>query len=368
MTPGKARLWTGIGCVGTLVVLAVTLLAVDAPHEMLPTANSGPLAEYLAILAFVTVAAASLLPFDFIGGILIPAAYESRPPKLASWLRQWSRSVVVQLVFFSITLFFYLQLGREIGAPWLIALFSALQFALVAGQELIWQTMTARRPENATNAMTQFVSHSDSRFAGGITGLPGFESILIPNDWRTRLQPSWLNMVVRRRQAAVQSGGRLRGLVAAILWNITSFTAAVVASGATMNSVADIVTVFLWFLLFSFVGLLVLPTLNRQGVFALDRHLVAKVSIAELQEAIREVDQLTERDPMRSVSAESVFQPIPCPERRSQALSEAGPSEVAAWNVARTALFLSWAFGGPLARAVHCNVGRPELWAMMPTD
>ena len=368
MTPGKARLWTGIGGVGTLVVLAVTLLAMDVPHAVLPTTSDGPLWEYLAILMFLILAAASLLPFDFIGGVVIPAAYETRPPKFTSWLKQWARSVNVQLLFFSISLFCYLQIGREIGAAWLIALFAVMQVALVAGQEFIWQIMTSRKSDNSANSLTQFVRHSDPRFAGGITGLPGFESILIPDDWRTGLRPSWLKMLVKRRHAALQSGGRLRGILAAILWNMSSFTAALVASGTTMNSVADLVTAFLWFLLFSFVGLLVLPAVNRRGVFALDRHLAGEVSITEFEQAIREVDQLTERDPMRSVSAESVFQPIPCPERRSRALSEAGSAEVTAWNVARTALFLSWAFGGPLARAVHCNVGRPELWAMMPAD
>lgn len=368
MTPGKARLWTGIGCVGTLVILASTLLALDAPHALLPAASDGPMSEYLAILAFVILAAATMFPFDFIGGMLIPAAFESRPPGFSSWAKQWLRSVSLQLTFFSVTLFFYLQIGREVGAPWLIALFAVMQVALLASQELIWQTMTSKKADNSGTSAAQFVRHSDPRFAGGITGLPGFESILIPDDWRTNLQPSWVKMLVKRRQAALKSGGRLRGVMAAMLWNISSFTAAVVSSGARMTSVADLVTVFLWFLLFSFVGLLILPALNRRGVFALDRHLAGEVSVAEFEHAIREVDQMTERDPLRSVSAESVFQPIPCPERRSKALSTGGPTRVPAWNVARTALFLSWAFGGPLARAVHCNVGRPELWAMLPAD
>jgi hypothetical protein len=182
------------------------------------------------------------------------------------------------------------------------------------------------------------------------------------------LKPSYLKMFVERRRAARDSGGRVRGIALAMVWNITSFTAVILLSGAVIASVADLVTVFLWFLLLSFVGLLVLPPLNRNSVFALDRHLAVDVSTAELQQAIREVDQLTEQDPTRSASAESVFQPIPCPERRMHSLADEGPKTVPAWNVARTTLFLSWAFGGPLARAVHCNVGRPELWAMLPTD
>jgi len=85
-------------------------------------------------------------------------------------------------------------------------------------------------------------------------------------------------MLVKRRRAARDSGGRLRGIVWAMLWNITSFTAAILLSGAVFTSVADLVTVYLWFLLLSFAGLLVLPTLNRKSVFALDRYLSANVN------------------------------------------------------------------------------------------
>ena len=125
---------------------------------------------------------------------------------------------------------------------------------------------------------------------------------------------------------------------------------------------------FLWFLLLSFVGLLLLPALNRQSVFALDHRVAAHVSQIELHEAIREIDALTEQDPTRSASAESIFQPIPCPKHRLLSLAKEGPQHVIAWNVARTVVHLSWAFGGPLASAGHCNVGRPELWAMLPSD
>jgi hypothetical protein len=31
-------------------------------------------------------------------------------------------------------------------------------------------------------------------------------------------------------------------------------------------------------------------------------------------------------------------------------------------------LYLSWAGIGGLSRAVHCNVGRPPLWVLLPGD
>lgn len=37
-------------------------------------------------------------------------------------------------------------------------------------------------------------------------------------------------------------------------------------------------------------------------------------------------------------------------------------------SVSGPAVFLSWAGMGLLSRAVHCNSGRPELWALLPCD
>lgn len=350
------------------MTFACSMLFWNAQRILLPTMEQSTASEILAVLAFFAALVALMLPFDLVGGIWIPAAFESRPVRLRAWLRQWSRSVSIQSLFFSVTFFIYLQIGREIGALWLIAMFAVLQATLVAGQQLIWQAMTANWPLTAHRGRTLIVSHSDQRFVGGITGLPGFESILVPRQWSSRLQASSLSTMVSRRHAALTTGGRLRGIIFAMFWNVTGFTLAVLAANATIESVADLVTVYLWFLLYSFAGLLILPVINRRSVFALDRHFTNSHSHLELREAIADVDRLTEQDPARSSSAESVFQPIPCPERRSTALSVPRSDNVTAWNVARTALFLSWAFGGPLARAVHCNVGRPELWAMMPVD
>lgn len=127
--------------------------------------------------------------------------------------------------------------------------------------------------------------------------------------------------MVSRRHAAITSGGRLSGIIFAMFWNITGFTVVIFAVNATIVSVADVISVYLWFLLYSFAGLLILPVANRRSVFALDQYFTNTHRHAGLSEAIADIDQLTEQDPARSASAESVFQPIPCPERRSTALT-----------------------------------------------
>lgn len=175
-------------------------------------------------------------------------------------------------------------------------------------------------------------------------------------------------MLIACRIAARDSVGRARGVLCAMLWDIISVTVAILPGGGALLSVADLVTTFSWILLFSLVGLLLLPAINRKRIVALDQQIAGYVNRTELQEAISEIDKLSEQDPTRSASAASIFRPIPCPERRRLSLEREGPQCVLAWNVARTTLYLSRAFGGPLARAVHCNVGRPELWANVPAD
>lgn len=368
MTAPTARLWNGIACVGTLVLMACLLLALDVPGRVLPVAPSDTIVELLSLFAFFAVVAVVMLPFDLMGGLLIPAGFSDEPPQFLPWFRTWTRSVCVQLLIFSLTFLLYLHFGREVGSWSLILIFALIQLILLAGQELLWYTMTAGGGESVRGGGSLFVRSSDDRFAGGVTGVPGCETILMPLRWKDELSASDLHLLIRRRRLAVTTGGRLGGILLAMGWNFVCFTSAVLLAGPDVASVADMVTVYLWFLLFSFAGLLMLPVFNRLSVFALDQRLAMERSAEDLSRAIAAVDQLTERDPQRSVSAESVFQPVPCPDRRLQSLGRTEVWNVKTWNVARMALFLSWACGGPLARAVHCNVGRPELWALLPAD
>jgi hypothetical protein len=344
------------------------MLVLGIPELFSEWVGIGPVNEFIAFSGFFAIIAIILLPFDLIGGVVIPRAFERQSLQLASWFLRWFRSVLFQTVMFASLFFAYLQIGRELGPIWMIGLFMLLQFSLVASQEQIWRLMTSQAWRGDCQNSTQFVTNIDQRFAGGITGFPGYERVLVPSSWQANLSPSNLKVLLERRWAAVQTGGRRRGIIAAAAWNIFCFSIAVFVSGSVVSNIGDLMTVFLCFLILSFMGLLILPSVNRSSVFALDRSFAGRFGKEELIEALTVIDDLTEQDRDRSVSEESVFQPIPCPERRIQSLEENGRHSIPAWNVARTALFLSWAFGGPLARAVHCNVGRPELWAMLPTD
>ena len=113
MNPGKARLWTGISCVGTLVTTAVAMLFHDSANALFADTPSGGPADFIAFLIFFSSVAFLLLPFDLIGGIWIPVSSEKQTPMPGMWLRRWVWSVGIQVIFYSITFFFTCRLGEE---------------------------------------------------------------------------------------------------------------------------------------------------------------------------------------------------------------------------------------------------------------
>jgi hypothetical protein len=120
------------------------------------------------------------------------------------------------------------------------------------------------------------------------------------------------------------------------------------------------------FTLWSFVGLLVLPTLSRRASLAVDGRLVDRgIDPLDLGRLASRLDAMQDGEPSRPGWIESIFHPIP-------SVSSRGPSTrrnpLAAWDIARTASFLGIAGLSPLGRAVHCNSGRPSLWVYLPID
>jgi hypothetical protein len=180
---GRARLLTGTTCVGSLVILATVILTTNANQMRFPTVPEAPLRELSSLLQFSIIMAVLMLPFDVIGGLVIPGTFESGRPAPVAWVRQWACSVTVQTVFYSATLFCYLQISRNVGLPWLVVVFLSVQTGLLAGQELVWRLMTANTVTGVEGRSVSFVSAADPRFVGGVTGrLPGLESIVLPSE------------------------------------------------------------------------------------------------------------------------------------------------------------------------------------------
>ncbi len=358
-TYARARLRLGITSVGTLVVLSTVLLVLDGADSVLPTSSSWAFSDvaWLALLvgAYVAVSA----PFDLLGGRVLPHRY-GRPVAAEGFARVWARGVAAHGACLLAVAVVLLAAGRVGGDGGALVVSSVLMVVLLATQVPLARLVGAVRREG--DRLRGF----DPSFVGGIVGLPGFD--------RTMLSAAWTGetaeLQATRREAVRRSGSRALGVVTAALFTFVGLAAVLLGTSAAANSVAGLATLSLWMTLWSFLGLLVLPSLSRSAVIAADRSALSSgIDPAELTRLLGRLDAAQEDEPHRGRLVETVFHPVPSLERRVDAIAGGnGPELPKPWNTARTALFLSWASLGLLSRAVHCNCGRPALWVLYPGD
>jgi hypothetical protein len=276
---------------------------------------------------------------------------------------------------------------RQSGPFGGFAVFMALQLVLAALRGRL-STLVASMPFTAPSASLVdaareaglvpesllVVDAVDESFVGGWAGIRA-RRLVVPALWTSLPTPTLVAILARRRVIGA-SGAHIRGVLGAVAWNCLGFSIVVaiilVLTRVSLASAAGIVTLSAGMTLWSFAGVLVLPTLSRSAVYVADRDGAALAGVAAVSAAILALDQWQDDEPIRSNVVEVIFHPVPA--RASRLAQITKPSRRLAWmlpqahHIARHALWLSWASLSPLARAVHCNVGRPALWVMLPGD
>jgi hypothetical protein len=331
------------------------------------------------VLLALLVPTALLFPIDLLGG---HAVVRERLP-VPAWLAGWLRGVAVQFAVWAVAAAALLCAARAGGAPAALLAGVALQLALLAARGAIARAAAplsvttpaaplaeAARAAGVAPARVRTVATFDGGFVGGWLGaLPGRAVLWVPASWLTMPRPALVAALARRR-ATLALGLHGRGVLLAVGWNALGLALALVAPGADARTAAGLLTVVAWATLWSFVGLLVLPTPSRRAVHVGDRAAAASHGAAGLREAIVWLDVRQDDEPARPRGVETVFHPVPARTLRLAALDGAytPPTTLAAHQAARHALYLAWALLSPLSRAVHCNVGRPALWVVWPGD
>ena len=363
------------------------MLVSGLPLELLPDTRSWRGADLLGLLAMSGCLVALMLPLDLLGGFLLPNRSRPGTISLVAFSKGWIRGVLVQACLFLIASLLILAAGREFGLVGAGSVILAIGVVLVAFQFQVAR-LTSSLPKGldeqaevkaaVSAALGQasrwgweprqvvVVEHGDSGFTGGIVGLPGMERIVVPAASLAKLSPEQLAITIARRLEAIQSGSRTRSVMIASTWVLAGFVLSAMLPGAGVASVGELAMTCCGFTLWSFFGLLTLPTLSRQASYAIDCELMKRGAQPEtFYEALQTLDRLQDDEPTRSALIESIFHPVPSVDNRR---GESASTFPIAWHSARITLFVSWACMGMLARAVHCNVGRPELWVMLPTD
>jgi hypothetical protein len=381
MTYARQRLWLGITGVGSTVLLCTAAVTFDLPHRLIhPLADSSFSTALASIALAWMLHALLLLPVDVAGGLFV--VRERRG--VLTWIASWLRGVVVQWLMFALAAALLLRTGQQFGVTYAMLVFLLLQLVLLSRQGMIaWMTggitlqdptpelEEAARVAGIAPASLRIADGADPAFIGGWMGTSA-QQFWLPARWVDELSAAQLAVVLTRRAAVRALGLRRRGLLVALAWNTAGFVLATSAPRADLVTAAGFVTMMCWFTLWSFIGVLVLPSLSRPAVFTADAVARRTHDASVIGTTITQLDGWQDDEPERGERVETVFHPVPSRGARMRALDarEANmPIEAAgAWQATRLMLYLSWAGLGGLSRAVHCNVGRPPLWVMLPGD
>lgn len=373
---GRARLWLGITGVGTVVTLSALTLAWGKLYGYREGADMGFGSQVARLSWFFGIYALVQLPFDFLGGYWLPKRFGRAFPNLLMFVGGLFRGVVVHGSLLLLAAIIIMVAGRYGGVAGSVIAGLAISFLLLSlrvpiafmmsPMGLIADSSTSVGRDAILKAFD--VKVSDEGFTGGVVGVIRPRWQLLPIRWRAVLGSEGFELAVARRNIAVKTGSWYRGRAISLLFTTIGFLGASLLVGSKdLGTAWGTIQYSLWFSLWSFLGLLTLPTLSRRGVMEIDQKLQSEgYSVESIRANTELLDRLQDGEPTRPSLVETIFHPVPSVENR---LGLAGsPNAVGYWDVARTSIYLSIAGIGLLGRAVHCNCGRPALWVFLPTE
>lgn len=371
MTYARARLWTGITGVGLIVTACTLALFFQLPDRLLPQPG-GLATKALGLAGLGALLSLLLLPVEWVGGFLLARTFERRAPSALTWWGGWLRGVLAQLLVLFASAALMLYASNELGRPGAILAYAGMMLVLVVVQGPLARFVGGFRRSRRSlgdGLEVEVYAGRDPAFTGGVLGLPGRDQVVVPEHWFGSIGEEGVRTLARRRDIIRRRGWRSRGLLTAAAFNLAGFTAILRFADLDPSRPTELATALLANVLVSFLGLLILPSVARRAVLAGDRAALAEgLDRQILTRSLETLDPLQDDEPERSAALESIFHPLKSLRGRLAALDDPESPDRGDWHLARNALFLSWAGLGVLARAVHCNSGKPELWVMLPAD
>jgi hypothetical protein len=379
MTYARTRLLLGISTVGFYVTLSVMLL-VFTPYALGDQSGSGSgksLTQHATMIASaIGIYVLLHVPADLLGGWILPRRYERTSISPPVYLSQLTRGVLVHsscLFVLALTALLLTTLLGRFGYP--LAAGFGVAILLFAKPMIAGLMYPLHKSKGAGNGLDSgeggsgvFIDCDDPTFSGGILSVRSPLHQWFPQRWVDELTSEQVNTLITRRVIALRTGSVLRGRIGAILFvMLGSACSSMLVDANLVGSGAGVIEYALWFTLWSFFGLLTLPTLSRRGNHEVDHALLSSgVDEGSYRSALSRIDDLRESEPSRPALIESIFHPIPSVELRGSEAQNTPP--LGFWDIARTSIYLGNSSLSLLGRAVHCNCGRPALWVMLPSD
>jgi uncharacterized protein YbjT (DUF2867 family) len=306
---GRSRLWLGISAVGSLVVLATAALAANLPDRVNQALGDSPTAIAWGLVLFVLAYLAIHLPFDMAGGYLLPRRHSRAHPSFGLFVRRLVRGQLVHGTMLLACAATLTIAGRLFGMAGVIAAAAILVLVLLVGRLRLASlcaklVLTPSGPSDLdrNDSLQVWLGDSpDEGFTGGIIGTLRPSGHLLPLAWRNKLGRDGFQLAVQRRSLAVATGGWLRGRLGAIVFTIAGIgLSAWLASPHQLGTAGGTIALSLWFTLWSFLGLLALPSLSRRAVAEIDMRLRDQGCDAQLLALVtQQLDGLQDDEPTR---------------------------------------------------------------------
>lgn len=373
ITYARSRLWVGILSVGSWVLISLFIL-LNINKIPVVLRNLSPTLSILTFLGFyITIS----IPFDFVGGFILPNRYGKIRQNFIQYILSYFRGVAFHGIFlFLISLFFLFLLTSFPLTELLIPLLTSvllIQLVLSVNQGYIARLIgkfTISKSTNFSDAYEVWET-KDIRFTGGIS-LFGNQSIL-PKKWIESFSTDDIKLLLKRRAFLKEKWSHLFGIVGAILFNLTGVFIGylgLVYTDITFEDNSYLSFLLVWsssVSLWSFFGLLFLPTLSQKATLFGDS-IWRQEDNNKISQLIRNLDELQDLEPKRQPQIQRIFHPIASVKMRIDALEKSQYQSITPWHIARYTLFYSWSMLSFMGRAVHCNVGCPHLWVFLPSD
>jgi len=363
----KKRLALGMTSVGLIVCLAAWVWLTGYNGKFLSDLQERGWPEISALLVVVLLHGVLMFPLDWLGGARLPRQYQLdyRITRM-----NYVKAVIWHGGIWFATISLIHQAGALAGLPGaLLALLSIMALGIAFQGTLALRIGSFRMgfQEPTQGIIPTHALHSeDPAFSGGITGLPGKERLVIPAKWQTTLGTDAWKICMERRNQIHHQGLRNQGLIGAILWNLIGFVLAATLAGFPQQGMRSTLDLVCLSTLWHFLGLLMLPSWSQRATHHLDYVMQSQSHRETLfGDWLMKVNDLVEGEKARKPWVEKIFHPTPSVVNR---IKQARRYRWAPWHIARMMLYLSWLNGGLLSRSVHCNIGRPNLWVMTPTD
>ena len=152
-TYARGRLTVGITGVGTIVVLSIFALVIGVPARLFEGQGGTFLKDVPLFALWLGGISLVTLPFEWLGGLAVPAAHRRAHPNAAQWVSSWVRGTLLLLSIGSLCGAAIALGGRSEGVAGAIGVAGLTALGLLAIQGplalLIGGLQTVRPPQNA---------------------------------------------------------------------------------------------------------------------------------------------------------------------------------------------------------------------------